>query len=219
MEFDQAVLVRAEFSGAPLEKFRFIHCAWPRHQDMKTIYEARRTESGGRKQGFVRLDEPSMVGVFESPPDPEKLADTFRRLKKIAVLEQDQALASDWHHWEKEMLRLSCAGGLGDFRPGQKTWWSCLGRLLVLQIYKASSGYGENPGRAALVLLGLIAAPFLGLGLWGAPAHPEYYLPLLAPAPPAGLDLGYKALHKICQLIITLQAGFFGLAMRNRFRR
>ena len=49
--------------------------------------------------------------------------------------------------------------------------------------------------------------------------HHDFYIPLLASKSPEGLGLGFKVLHKAYQLIITLQAGFFALAMRNRYRR
>ena len=240
LEFEQTELTRAEFSGAPLEKFRFIHCIWPRHQGRDVIYEARQIETSQGKQGFVKLDQPPTVdtpkiwggwpgflflddqpilGAFETPPDTSKLADTFRRLKKIADLEKDQPLVSDWHFWEKEMQRLGRKQDAADFRPKLKTWWANLGIFILLQAYKSACGYGENPARAAIVLSLLILLPFVGLAILNAPAHPDFYIPLLASKSPEGLILGFKVLHKAYQLIITVQAGFFGLAMRNRYRR
>ena len=140
---------------------------------------------------------------------------TFRRLKKIADLEKDQPLVSDWHYWEKEMQRLGRKQNRADFRPKLKTWWANLGKFILLQAYKSACGYGENPARAAIVLSLLILLPFVGLAILNAPAHPDFYIPLLASKSPEGLGLGFKVIHKAYQLVVTLQAGFFALAMRN----
>ena len=238
LEFDQADLLRAEFNGAPLEKFRFIDCTWPEHKGRMVVYEARQVRKGKKTQGFVKLDKPEIVGTHESKTEAKKLADIFRRLKKQANIENDQPLVSDWHYWEKEMQRIARKQRAAHFHPLRRIWWIDLGMFLALQIYKTTSGYGESPGRALAWLAILVLAPLvpwlwssLGLNLipgyeplvWWCnevfPGEPLRYLPLVKHSPDDALTRGTKLWMGLWQALIYLQTAWTGLALRNKMRR
>ena len=94
----------------------------------------------------------------------EKVELLYRRLKEKYTAEKDNVLISEWHYGEKEMFRKKIRAR----------------RYLGLSLlYWASSGYGERPVRAGMVLLGFIISLSLLLAIAGLeplnlPGRPDY---------------------------------------------
>jgi uncharacterized protein YjbI with pentapeptide repeats len=191
LEFESARLEKVNFHQAPIESCRFIDCTWPAENARNVIYDGRHFFP------FSRCKEPDKRKV---KPSLGQLADTYRRLKKVALIEKDNALASDWHYNQKEMERINA--------------FENKNRLMaaVLWIYKQIAGYGEAPWRAAMFLLVLLALPILA-------AHPEHYYPFVKTTGMESDLIFFKLFHGIYRLAITIQAGLFALALRNKLRR
>ncbi|WP_028587310.1 hypothetical protein [Desulfocurvus vexinensis] len=152
--------------------------------------------------------------------------------------EHNEYEASRWHVSEKEaQLKL--------LRRAEEypRLWAMLWRepgawflFAMLWLYRQASGFGENPGRAGLVLLGLVVLPLLALGAaevvghfvlwswdWGrVDAVVKDWLRFLPLTSTRGLESvpGWRhALMVLWQLLVTVQAALFAFALRNRFRR
>ncbi|WP_419783871.1 pentapeptide repeat-containing protein [Maridesulfovibrio sp.] len=97
---------------------------------------------------------------------------------------------------------------------------------IYLNFYKCISGYGEDPVRAGIILLGLVLLPFIIkflVSLWTtAPMdwlkEAMWYMPLIKIT--LSDSQGYHYLLKgLSVTLITLQAALFGFALRNKLRR
>ena len=238
IEFDQANLARLSLLNAPLEKLRFIDCKWPKYDGRSVIYDSRIAKFKENDQNKEAQNDkkenqptqPSCVGQFtisnifqpepfsdsNPPPDPSRLADVFRRLKKIAADARDEPLASDWHYAEKEMQRRAAK---------KNNFWFYLG----LTAYKWDSGYGEAPARAAVCLAILLLIPWLASLLppdWGwasclasAFSDPKLCIPQTDMEPTKALGYWHYLGLKGYQVLVLVQAGLFGFAVRNKMRR
>lgn len=242
LEISSTDLFHVSFLQSPIEDLRFINCKWPTYKGRNIVWDARQAQKKmkegvasqyGQVIGYFPLDGVANPEPLDSEPDPGTLADLFRRLKKVAQTEQDQALASDWHYAQKEMERIDNwrkagvpAGHIGCVL--EPDWWERLrgkltntgqgrwkaaGLASVLQLYKLISGYGESPGRAAACLLAFVLLPLL--------FFPDdlSFLPFVKTSPPDNPGFWLPLSSAFWRLLITVQAGFLGFALRNKFRR
>ena len=203
LEFERAQMCWVSLNRAPLESFRFIDCQWQKSHGRNTLFDA---------CCYLPLDNGKDLEEPKERPGPGHLADQFRRLKKIAIEEKDHSLASDWHYHQKEMERLAAR------ENGKRAMRA------VLEVYKYIAGYGEAPRNAIITLLVLLSLPLVlqyGLPLVGTklPGKALSYLPWVKAS---GADLKgtwVPLISGIYKLFITIQAGLFGLALRNKLRR
>ncbi|WP_449246538.1 pentapeptide repeat-containing protein, partial [Desulfarculus baarsii] len=227
IEFERADISRLSLLRAPIESMRFIDCIWPESNGRKVVYDSRFVQG----QGYFPLFNVFGADRFSKlnkPPAPGRLADLFRRLKKVARAEADEPLASDWHYAEKEMQRLDA--------KQNKRWPFALG----LWLYKLVSGYGESPSRAGLWLVVLALLPWLAhecldvimkilprdplpnvqtlAWLNAAFSTPKEYISASINHDATGCYL-YTLWLRIYQTLLLVQAGLFGLAVRNKMRR
>ena len=144
-------------------------------------------------------------------------------LKQKYKEEHNEPEVSNWHYGEKEM-----------FRKG-----SLIGRYLSLSnLYWFSSGYGERPLRAGIMLVWLIIAISILFGLTGIkPVDGSNIIEIKQLTDIWDIDylvatLQYATfetrpdfipvnlfLKIVAKLLIPLQTALFALAVRNRFRR
>jgi len=159
----------------------------------------------------------------------------YRMLKQKFKEEHDETEASNWHYGEKEMYRKSKK--FRRFFP-----------LTLSNLYWFSSGYGERPIRAALVLTSavLIASflsAFFGLVCVKEPCYGITRIGIESPYCPQWHLVGATLLNMLSyvtfqkeslftpatqwgylikvasQIFIPLQTALLVLAVRNRFRR
>lgn len=142
----------------------------------------------------------------------------YRRFKQRCINEQNESDASKWHYREMEMLRK--ATSIKDFL-----------QFITINLYWASSGYGENTSRALFMLSALLIVITTLFGFFGinwtahkidignlflntlniATFEKNSTLPLQQPCG------GY--LKIFTKILIPAQAALFVLALRNRYRR
>jgi hypothetical protein len=165
------------------------------------------------------------AGTEGTSPQPTR--DFYQRMKAKYKDENNEYEASKWHVAEKEaQLKL-----LGQ-SEGERFNYS------MLWLYRAVSGFGEDPLRALRVLVGLLVLPLLFLligsaasveisfGAWVYTSDPQTdviaewlkYFPL-AKAMHADTGAAWRLLMLGWQLLITIQAALFAFALRNNFRR
>ena len=180
-----------------VESFRFVGCEWPKKAGRRVIHE--------------ELAE-------NSETNPRDKEETYRRLKKLAIEEKDFGLASDWHFNEK-YWKLK--------REKRPITWT--------RLYYIFSGFGERSFPSLCWLLIFMLWPLLLLSAmqqgWitdpladdGVLGHWLHFLPFIKAAK---LNLAaYKdatwliPLMALSQILISVQAALFGLALRNRLRR
>ena len=84
----------------------------------------------------------------------EKVEDLYRQLKQKYKEEHNEPEVSNWHYGEKEMFR-------------KKRWFRRRNSLSLSNLYWASSGYGENPILAGIILLLLFILITTGMNFFG----------------------------------------------------
>lgn len=180
-----------------IEFFRFRGCKWPKIHKRRVICEE-------TKQLFIT--------------EPRDLEATYRRLKRVALEEKDFVLASDWHYNEK-------------YWKMKQIWFP----LAWTKLYFFFSGFGERPGRSILWLLAFLIWPLalltaLQRGWFGNPlpmdsmlANWLNFIPFVKAAKFEPTSYGRATwiipLMALSQILISVQAALFGLALRNRLRR
>jgi uncharacterized protein YjbI with pentapeptide repeats len=208
--FEGLNLKNVSFLDTDLKRVDFINCTWH--------------EKNGRK---ILYDE---IKLFKEKKDKDfknkikKVEILYRKLKQKYKEEHNEPEVSNWHYGEKEMQRKSSL--FRRYFP-----------LSFFNLYWLSSGYGERPLRAGivLILLILIMSALFGLtGLkpndgcvikikeWNDILNSDYLKATLQyatfdPKPDFMPVNGF--LKIVAKLLIPLQAALFALAVRNRFRR
>lgn len=84
----------------------------------------------------------------------EKVEDLYRQLKQKYKEEHNEPEVSNWHYGEKEMFR-------------KKRWFRRRNPFSLSNLYWASSGYGENPILAGIILLLLFILVTTGMNFFG----------------------------------------------------
>lgn len=231
--FDQVDLRGVSLIDCDLRKVDFISCNFKKLEKgkIRVLYD----ELVARK--MVSGDEIHEDKMEESPADKEKdmierVEILYRRLKQKYLDERDYGQASEWHIREKEMLKK---------RTNFREFFS----FILLRLYNWSSGYGENPSRALVVLFLMICATMLLLGIFGMsiPGHNVIdvqviwsghidlsetgklilsvfqYLTFQKDIYLKPANLPGEFVKLVSQILISLQTALFALAVRNRFRR
>lgn len=214
--FSRIDLHNAIFLFTDLDKIKFNNVKWQLSPDgARIISPVESNLKGNLDKNLRNIDE-------------EILQDTinfYRQMKKKARDNSDDEEASLWHYSEKEMVlrRLQTY----DKRPFHKK---------ILQAYKITSRYGEDPRQAAevLVYLLLLLLATLALGGLNALGEPPYnvtaahisnglrvaaqYALFMKPdwSPPAFFDFIAILLSR---LLIPIQAAIFAFALRNKLHR
>jgi hypothetical protein len=104
----------------------FINCKWSSVKGRRGLYDE------------------TVLNRKSSIEHIKKVERLYRRLKQKYKEEHDEAEVSNWHRGEKEMQRRGTR-----FTKNPFLW-------LILNLYRWTSGYGEEPVRAGLFLLMLI---------------------------------------------------------------
>ncbi len=236
ISFDQVDLKKVSFLDCDLRKFEFINCIFPRVEgNRRALYD----ELFVRKLVPIEKKKEDEDDPAAGDTDAEKKMDAlerveilYRRLKQKYLDEHDYSQASEWHVREKEMLKR---------RLEIKNFFS----FFLLRLYKLSSDYGENPGRAFLVLMIMICAVvgfFFIFGMQKTGFKPEViqiscfhnfnlnevgqvflsvlrFLSFQKDISLIPVGIGGEFVRLLSQIFIPLQAALFGLAVRNKFRR
>lgn len=170
---------------------------------------------------FEACDWPWKKGRYfvqdEADPDKLELVEEFyRKMKEKYKAEGNQGEASQWHLAEKEARRKR----LKLTFPTAFEW-------LVHNLYWLSSGYAEMPFRALMAFLVFCAVLVGSLWLFGGAclnsaifAAVQHVLFVKDPAfPLMSSPKTFLFVTLLSKLFIPLQAAFFALALRNKFRR
>lgn len=122
-------------------------------------------ETNLREFNFVRCTWPQKFGrnVLYDEIRPtsknwtksfEKVEELYRQLKQKYKEERNEPEVSNWHYGEKEMFR-------------KKRWFRRRNPFSLSNLYWASSGYGENPILAGIILLLLFILITTGMNFFG----------------------------------------------------
>jgi uncharacterized protein YjbI with pentapeptide repeats len=233
--FDRVDLTRISLLDCDLRKVDFINCTFAKlGRNTRVLYDELVVRNKVSIDKEEEGEEPGgSESVLEKERDKiERVEILYRRLKQKYLDERDYGQASEWHFREKEMWKK---------RTGIREFVS----FTLLRLYNISSGYGENPGRAFLFLILMICATtwFLsicGMSTMGVQSNesqikwPNYmdlykfgqllvsgfqYLTFQKDISLKPINVGGEFVKLLSQILIPLQAGLFGLAVRNRFRR
>lgn len=271
---DDCNLSKLSLLKANIESFLFVDCVWDSDSNSGSRRRSKRIirdelelkesveqfKNNEMINGSSEFIEESGVQLTkdsekEKEKDPKEalikkyraLEDTYRRLKKVAQINNDQMAASDWHYREKDMVRKRLHLDLGP-SYGEKIIKKFTSRFEcecdfikeeVIKIHRyfdeksvallraanffyfVVSGYGEEPLRAFSWLLFALSFPLL-FALWG-PGEATlkawmWYMPLL------NIDIqvsnGWFCVFKAFSIaFITIQATLLGFSLRNKFRR
>lgn len=238
IRFEGTDFNKVSFLHTDLRSINFINPIWHKKYSRNLLYDEiklftkgnERDIESGLKHWFKKWKGIKKIISFNKQ-EITNVELLYRRLKQKYVEEHNQPEISNWHYGEKEMFR-------------KNNLWR---RLLpsVSTIYWLSSGYGERPVRAGIMLLMVIVIATVLFGFLGveqlAFSKPivikEWsdflYLDnikdlLLATLQYATFDknpdfvpkttIG-KYLKIFIQIFIPLQTALLALAIRNKFRR
>jgi hypothetical protein len=101
--FSDVDLKAVSFARAPIESFYFVGCNWLQFKgraitiDVLGLKSSRKYEKIPSPLPAVR----SLPGKDQRNASAKKLGELYRRLKRLARIENDELLASDWHYLEK----------------------------------------------------------------------------------------------------------------------
>jgi len=232
LRFENVDLFCVSLIDVELDNIQFIDATWPR-------------KDGKDSKRYQLIEEKS------SESSSWRIEAYYRRLKKRAKDEHNQSEVSEWHYCEKQIalkrawlewkrflaywLLLRWISSKEEKPPKAGCW-----ALPILCLYWGSSGYGERPLRAGIVLICLILGITIIMGLYG----------LTSAAPGEDMLIGFshfwllfyntienalffkETLHKpiipipdglmqtfFTRILIPIQFALFALALRNKFRR
>jgi uncharacterized protein YjbI with pentapeptide repeats len=189
LRFEKTHLGNVSFLNTDMKRLDFVNCTWDRRFGRDILYDEMALRLG---KDYISRPAPDTFGkVTEYFHDRlAYIASSFRRYKRDEAVmvervynglkqkykaEHNEPRVSDWHYGEKEM-------------QSKKSPWALFNPLLglfnplgLLNLYWLSSGYGERPFRAGVVLAGLIIAATLLLAAFGGlqpfdPSKPLYGL-------------------------------------------
>lgn len=221
IKFENVNLKEVSFMDTDMRKIDSINCIWPTKYNRKVLYDE------------ITLFRERKYKNFKD--NIKKLEILYRQLKQKNKEEHNEPEVSNWHYGEKEMFR---KGSL--FRRYFP--------ISLSNLYWLSSGYGERPLRAGIVLLLLILTIAVLLGITGLiPSNQSLSYEVAGIKGWADImdfrnlwslilnTLQYATFEKepdfvpktiygsylklAARILIPLQAALFALAVRNRFRR
>ena len=211
-------LCATDFLHTPLTNIRFQNVTWKKSEDNARycLPIEDDPEQAGMENGDPLLDDTARYGA---------VADFYRQMKKRCRDEQNDAEASLWHYAEKEAFRKHLRNTKGKRFQRFYLW-----------LYSLISCFGESPGRALWILLGLIfllgvTTGFGALYLYDfAPAAITwektgkflltFFQYALFDKPKYTLPPGFAAFALfLSRLLIPIQAAIFAFALRNKLHR
>lgn len=243
--FEGSGLKKASFVDTDLRKIDFINCTWPKRFGRNLLYDEISLFAADRQPNPRFKGRPSEILKQEwdgfkkdiscNKEATKKVEILYRMLKQKYKEEHNEYEVSDWHYGEKEM-----------FRKG--SYFRRFFPLSLSNLYWFSSGYGERPVRAGIVLIFLIIGVSILMtmsGLMPSTGDSVYSIDRIK-----GFDdildlsklkalilntLQYATLQKeaifkpeslsgaylklFAQILIPVQTALFALAIKNRFKR
>lgn len=210
------------FLDTDLTNFRFEHCVWPSPSithDFYNLFDFLLNSDNSD----VFYDEIKAEHDFSTSSLRDKFSydmshhygmveDLYRQMKHYAKETHNEIDASKWHYREKEMFRKK----------------KILRRYLlsITNLYRISSGYGERPIRAGVMLGVSLCAVIIVTMRWfelnthqAIQATIEHALFVKAPAFTPAPGWGAIIFTLWTKLIIPINAALFVFALRNKFRR
>jgi len=250
IRFEGTDFTKISFLHTDLRLIDFINPIWRKKYGRNLLYDEIKLFKKSDKRDIETKNEEIIKNIFHglkpwirkewecfknnfffNKEDIENVGILYRRLKQKYKEEHDQPEVSNWHYGEKEMFRKN------------NLWRRLLPSLSTL--YWLSSGYGERPVRAGVMLLMIIGFVTFLFGIFGIEqltiSSPIDFKKgadisclnnikdlLLATLQYATFDknpdfipktTNGKYLKIFTQIFIPLQMALFALAIRNRFRR
>ncbi|NDV23628.1 pentapeptide repeat-containing protein [Desulfovibrio sp. JC022] len=245
-------LSKLKFAETNIESFKFIDCNWGQDRFAPILDEHEQTNSKSKATTLAEIYR-RLKRIAHESSDEEQTSHWHYREKEmtrrnltcislfqfwftliIAIL---MMLLSGWllqtmhppyYAILPAIIFLTLPISLAKEEFTDKQHISKLGSKIYLNIYRFISGYGEEPIRAFMILLGIVALPFLLnflVSLETSPPvdwlkHAMWYMPLIkikfTNTDLTGLQYFFKGLSVSA---ITLQAALFGFALRNKLRR
>ena len=211
---ENAILKKVSFLDTDLRKIDFDNCTWPKKEDRDVLF-----------------DELELAEKNAPSKDINKVESLYRKLKQKCKEEHNEAEVSNWHYGEKEMQR-------------KKTPVKNVMTYSFLHLYYMSSGYSEEPRRGLLVLIFMICVAAFILSVLGlTPTTDKMSYEVKSIQWPRSMDIEllfvnifkyitYQREYTLApmskcgdfaksafQILISIQAALFALAVRNKFRR
>lgn len=224
--FNDVDLKTVSLLNAPVEDFCFLGCSWQEYKGRTVSIDLLKLKKPKKYKKIQRIK--SMARPLKGKgryTQPRALAELYRRLKKLARIESDELLASDWHYLEKEMLRYQIEADWPRF-GGAVAFFSRTFLWAIIRGYRACSGYGESPARALVVLILFIG--LTGIIPYVVETTPDievdhvfqaaWFLPLSKVDLKAAAGWSYW-LKWVTSTLITAQGALLVFALRNKLRR
>ena len=208
--FENVDLSSLTLADTNIESFEFISCIWPKPNGREVIYDE---IASGKVKNSVKFEE------------------IYRRLKKIARINNDELMTSAWHYKEKEWLRKRL------HHENDLTSPRTLFLRFINNVYWLISGYGEEPIQAFGYLLLFILCPLVYTIFFG-PFYTStlcgdvfnttdhlmlrwlWFLPFSKVSLSAAIISDWNHFFKIFfNVVISLQTALFAFALRNKLRR
>ncbi|NDV28044.1 pentapeptide repeat-containing protein [Desulfovibrio sp. JC010] len=208
--FEASDITNLSLTETNIESFKFINCNW----------------DNAIKEKYAPIyDERHSVPTSE-------VEEIYRRLKKISINCSDQVQTSAWHYREKRCQQKIRNENL---LTTPSNWF----KAAYLNLYFLSSGFGEKPLRAFLILCSLFTAPLALLAIGYCGPHFTFklcdeifptadhiirrwlwYLPLIKTNVAGAVISDWNYLWKaILNVLLPIQAALFAFALRNKLRR
>ena len=143
--FEKVDLSLVSFLDTDPLNLNFSDHRWPRHRGRNVLFDELQIKKELSWKESLKYDE---------PPSYDKVEYLYRKLKQKYKGEYNELEASNWHYGEKEMFR-------------KKKWWRRFNPISFSSLYWASSGYGERPLRAGIVLIFLFAGVTFSMNVLG----------------------------------------------------
>lgn len=241
IQFEDMSLIKTSFLDTDLRKIDFINCKWLVKNGRKVLFDEFLLFRGSLKNEFLLfINTASHDFMFSRKAfSLEKLLSVKGRIKKVEILyrmlkqkckdEHNDIEASDWHYGEKEMYR-------------KGNWFRRFFPLSITNLYWLSSGYGEKPTRAGMILLCFVFAISFFMWFIGFTPSQDYLVygnletnrlrigfayilntlqyvvfqknPIFLPNSLTG-----ESVALVARILIPIQTALFVFALRNRFRR
>jgi len=247
--FDNLDLSKYSFKDSNLKNVDFVSPKWAKYSDLINADSKRRKVIENFFNRDYVYNELLVMKIWKSMNFFQRIKNRLKILSKFEEVEnvyralktnykekQNETVASNWHFGEKEMYR-------------RKSLLRFYNPLSFSNLYWASSGYGERPIRAGLILLGVVTflcllMNHLGLTVQSASLIPsldeikgfswyfdftkaklivisifQHVLFVKEPILRPATSSGIFIMLIFSKLIIPIQAALFAFALRNKFRR
>ncbi len=148
--FEEVDLSHASFIETDLTQtqIEFVRCKWPKIHGREGLYDEIRIVGIKNEAEKQKGNKQDVATAFEQAEE------LYRQLKQKYKERHNEPEASKWHYGEKEMFR-------------KKRWWRRFNPISFSNLYWASSGYGERPVRAGVLLLLIFGSATLLTGIFG----------------------------------------------------